>query len=90
MYILCKYSGYFTDYTTIYEMFIFSYWLNPPNPKSTLPQLAKRQEAEKRIGATRATELTSWQLTVKMAWKPRTTRTWHMKRNHGRSEAWRF
>lgn len=61
MYILCKYNGDFTDYTTIYEMFIFSYWLNPPNPKSTLPRLAKRQEAEKRIGATRATELTSWQ-----------------------------
>ena len=61
---------YFNDYTTIYYMFIFSYWLNPPNPKSTLPRLAKRQEAEKRIGATRATELTSWQLTVKMGWKP--------------------
>lgn len=55
----CKYSGYSNEYTTIYYIFIYA--LAQPRQPQVFSTAAKRQEAEKRIGATRATELTSWQ-----------------------------
>lgn len=75
--------------TTIYHMFIYAL-AQPPEPQVNPPparQAAGGWETHRCYTSNRADILA---VTVKMGWKPRTTRTWHMKRNHGRSEAWRF